>query len=109
MAVGVKPQQIYIYERFQGQLDQVNYAPSLPEGVNIFAAERANARNDNQNYDPRVYVEADFFGEDDTRSNMMRLVSQKLTKIRSEEHTSELQSLRHLVCRLLLEKKKTAL
>src|SRR5258705_10248509 len=27
--------------------------------------------------------------------------------IRSEEHTSELQSLRHLVCRLLLEKKKT--
>src|SRR5258705_1677445 len=28
---------------------------------------------------------------------------------RSEEHTSELQSLRHLVCRLLLEKKKKEL
>src|SRR5258705_9810664 len=28
---------------------------------------------------------------------------------RSEEHTSELQSLRHLVCRLLLEKKKKKL
>src|SRR5438045_9520003 len=28
---------------------------------------------------------------------------------RSEEHTSELQSLRHLVCRLLLEKKKEGL
>src|ERR1035438_10670961 len=27
---------------------------------------------------------------------------------RSEEHTSELQSLRHLVCRLLLEKKNKA-
>src|ERR1039458_4537564 len=27
---------------------------------------------------------------------------------RSEEHTSELQSLRHLVCRLLLEKKDRA-
>src|SRR5438045_8312298 len=27
-------------------------------------------------------------------------------RMRSEEHTSELQSLRHLVCRLLLEKKK---
>src|SRR5205814_8386871 len=27
-------------------------------------------------------------------------------RFRSEEHTSELQSLRHLVCRLLLEKKK---
>src|ERR1039458_4678532 len=30
-----------------------------------------------------------------------------LFRKRSEEHTSELQSLRHLVCRLLLEKKKT--
>src|SRR5437899_3539056 len=28
------------------------------------------------------------------------------SETRSEEHTSELQSLRHLVCRLLLEKKK---
>src|SRR5947199_1213322 len=28
---------------------------------------------------------------------------------RSEEHTSELQSLRHLVCRLLLEKKNTVI
>src|SRR5690554_7354914 len=28
-------------------------------------------------------------------------------KMRSEEHTSELQSRPHLVCRLLLEKKKT--
>src|SRR5438045_8128828 len=33
-----------------------------------------------------------------------RSVTDPLT--RSEEHTSELQSLRHLVCRLLLEKKK---
>src|SRR5947199_3008288 len=30
----------------------------------------------------------------------------ELPPTRSEEHTSELQSLRHLVCRLLLEKKK---
>src|SRR5260370_9320252 len=29
------------------------------------------------------------------------------TELRSEEHTSELQSHLHLVCRLLLEKKKT--
>src|SRR5690554_7352286 len=34
-----------------------------------------------------------------------RLMSQALRKIRSEEHTSELQSRPHLVCRLLLEKK----
>src|ERR1035441_11000505 len=32
--------------------------------------------------------------------------SGKFRATRSEEHTSELQSLRHLVCRLLLEKKK---
>src|SRR5262245_32789580 len=30
----------------------------------------------------------------------------RIETMRSEEHTSELQSLRHLVCRLLLEKKK---
>src|SRR5256714_6079353 len=30
----------------------------------------------------------------------------KLRELRSEEHTSELQSLAYLVCRLLLEKKK---
>src|SRR5258705_2037978 len=30
-----------------------------------------------------------------------------LLRLRSEEHTSELQSLRHLVCRLLLEKKNS--
>src|SRR5205814_8351097 len=32
------------------------------------------------------------------------LLSSIHTRNRSEEHTSELQSLRHLVCRLLLEK-----
>src|SRR5258708_21595579 len=32
--------------------------------------------------------------------------SQGIAKARSEEHTSELQSPDHLVCRLLLEKKK---
>src|SRR5438045_5422323 len=35
-----------------------------------------------------------------------RHASSTRASIRSEEHTSELQSLRHLVCRLLLEKKK---
>src|SRR5205814_3651806 len=34
------------------------------------------------------------------------LTRYELVRLRSEEHTSELQSLRHLVCRLLLEKKK---
>src|SRR6266436_8466101 len=34
------------------------------------------------------------------------LLSQAVATSRSEEHTSELQSRLHLVCRLLLEKKK---
>src|SRR2546422_2129021 len=34
------------------------------------------------------------------------LVLTMRTRLRSEEHTSELQSRLHLVCRLLLEKKK---
>src|SRR2546425_1794151 len=34
------------------------------------------------------------------------LVVEASTQARSEEHTSELQSLAYLVCRLLLEKKK---
>jgi uncharacterized protein (DUF362 family) len=49
--------------------------------VQIVAAERANRNVDNSGYDPGTYLEADFFGEDDTRSNMMRLVSRRLTKI----------------------------
>src|SRR2546422_4315612 len=38
----------------------------------------------------------------------IRIVRRERTFPRSEEHTSELQSRLHLVCRLLLEKKKEA-
>jgi len=79
--IGVPASQVYVYERFQNQLDEVNYAPHLPQGVQIVAAERANRNVDNSGYDPGTYLEADLFGEEDTRSNMMRLVSNRLTKI----------------------------
>jgi hypothetical protein len=79
--IGVPVSQIYVYERFQNQLDEVSYAPHLPQGVQIVAAEHANRNADNSGYDPATYLEADLFGEEDTRSNMMRLVSQRLTKI----------------------------
>jgi hypothetical protein len=81
MAVGIPASQIYIYERFQSQLNEVNYQPHIPEAVQIAAAERANRRTDMSGYDPSTYVEADLFGEEDTRSNMMRLISERLTKI----------------------------
>src|ERR1039458_1904155 len=39
-------------------------------------------------------------------SALQEYLAKGMSYSRSEEHTSELQSLRHLVCRLLLEKKK---
>src|SRR2546425_6885811 len=39
--------------------------------------------------------------------NTLRLWAAAAPEYRSEEHTSELQSLAYLVCRLLLEKKKS--
>src|SRR5256885_6768038 len=39
-------------------------------------------------------------------AGIAQLVERKPSKLRSEEHTSELQSPCNLVCRLLLEKKK---
>src|SRR5689334_24497046 len=41
-----------------------------------------------------------------SRQNETRFCPRPTIRIRSEEHTSELQSQFHLVCRLLLEKKK---
>src|SRR5258708_24818254 len=38
--------------------------------------------------------------------NLLEIEAPETAAIRSEEHTSELQSPDHLVCRLLLEKKK---
>src|SRR5687768_17960526 len=39
-------------------------------------------------------------------NDIVALANKLLYEMRSEEHTSELQSRLHLVCRLLLEKKK---
>jgi len=79
VSVDVKPAQIYIYERFKNQMDTVRYDRYVPEGVNVVAVE--NTRLQMSNYDPRTYVEVDFFGEEDTRSNLVKLVSERFTKI----------------------------
>jgi uncharacterized protein (DUF362 family) len=79
IGAGVKPQQIYIYERFLNQLESVHYDRQVPSGVHIVAVE--TPRGSILGYDPHTYVEVDFFGEDDTRSNLVRLVSERFTKI----------------------------
>src|SRR5258708_28818712 len=47
-----------------------------------------------------------FVAADRISDDAAAIVFRKGGRIRSEEHTSELQSPDHLVCRLLLEKKK---
>ncbi len=79
MALGIPTEHIYIYDRFENQLRIVNFKPHVPAGVNIAGAE--SSRGSILGYDPYTYVEVDFFGEEDTRSNLIRLVSEKFTKI----------------------------
>src|SRR5258705_8239686 len=65
---------------------------------------------------PILFESVDISLPDEKSANMNELglvIARRLIDVcrffRSEEHTSELQSLRHLVCRLLLEKKKKRL
>src|SRR5207253_5892488 len=55
-----------------------------------------------EQYDRLEAEAAEFFAHAKTA----RIETKAFQKARSEEHTSELQSRGHLVCRLLLEKKK---
>ncbi len=77
--VGVRPMQIWIYERFQNQVDSVHYDRYVPAGVHIWTAE--HSRGSIAGYDPQTYVDVNFFGEDDTRSNLARPVTEHFTKI----------------------------
>src|SRR5260370_28805447 len=54
----------------------------------------------------RHRLPADRVVEDDRQHQTGHLNQERPIEIRSEEHTSELQSHLNLVCRLLLEKKK---
>jgi uncharacterized protein (DUF362 family) len=77
--LGVAPANIVLYDRFTSQLVEAGYDRVLPAGVQIVGAE--DSRGSLLAYDPRVFVDASFFGEDDTRSNLMRLVTERLTRI----------------------------
>ena len=75
IAVGVKPANIVIHERGGGQILLAHYEQFVPAGIRIESA------NTWLGYDPDVYVEANFFGEDDTRSYLLRMVTEHFTKI----------------------------
>jgi uncharacterized protein (DUF362 family) len=66
-----RPENIYVWER--SQLPRAGYDKYVPAGVQLHTAGRM--------LDPKTYVECNFFGEEDTRSNMVALITQKLTKI----------------------------
>jgi uncharacterized protein (DUF362 family) len=76
---GVAANNIYVYDRFGNQMRIARFEHHLPVGVQIVAAE--DERGSILGYDPATYVEVDFFGEEDTRSNVFRLVTGKFTKI----------------------------
>lgn len=80
MSVDVAPDRIYVYERFPDQMQSVKYENYVPKGVHVEAVE-TQQRGSILGYDPGTYVEVNFFGEEDTRSNMVRLVSERCTKI----------------------------
>src|SRR5262245_63297470 len=89
---------------------------SLHDALPIFPRVSTNARRDgaptrcpsSRRTADAVHVENQHQGESEAaRPGRLRVRCEPAADPdRSEEHTSELQSLRHLVCRLLLEKKK---
>src|SRR5687767_15735582 len=63
----------------------------------------------NYNHAPHDARDSTDFGREQPLIRLRHLLAsrgEKALEARSEEHTSELQSLAYLVCRLLLEKKK---
>src|SRR2546429_9097872 len=66
--------------------------------ISLLAAGLDGIQNKRDPGEPTL-VDPDTLSDDERRRRGIR-------RLRSEEHTSELQSRLHLVCRLLLEKKK---
>jgi uncharacterized protein (DUF362 family) len=79
VSIGVPPGNIHVYDRFTNQMRMVDFLAHAPRGINLEGAE--DFRGSILRYDPFTYVEVDFFGEDDTRSNLFRPISETYTKI----------------------------
>src|SRR5437016_11448894 len=81
------------YRGLAGFITSLKYHLEKREAGNFFKPVAKSARGDSGN-------------NDRTRIARVPGIMLIVWPIRSEEHTSELQSLTNLVCRLLLEKKK---
>src|SRR2546430_5788681 len=95
---------IYLFFFFNDTATTEIYTLSLHDALPIWEHERDDTRGDadeslEEQRPPRLVVAAASDGGDDVEDALDE-------RIRSEEHTSELQSQSNLVCRLLLEKKK---
>src|SRR3712207_6975778 len=76
----------------------------------LFRSERLKAKRHDDRAFQRFHEAATAAAERGTKLTRQLLAFARRTRLeprRSEEHTSELQSRQYLVCRLLLEKKKT--
>jgi len=78
-SIDVKPANITVYERFPDQLESIGYHKYLDSAVRLHAVEPYRGRL--TEYDPLTYVDVNFFGEDETRSNAIRMVTEQFTKI----------------------------
>src|SRR5205814_8426177 len=77
--------------------------PDLPVTSTVMRTNSMSVLDDKKRLGSNDYVSFRVVEDRDEESQHLRVND---NGERSEEHTSELQSLRHLVCRLLLEKKK---
>src|SRR2546425_4884095 len=74
--------------------------------LDVGSQNEAISRLKEMGYFPTKVVEADKTKDKSDKKSKAVGAADDKGKKRSEEHTSELQSLAYLVCRLLLEKKK---
>jgi uncharacterized protein (DUF362 family) len=72
--VGVPAASVVVHER-GAQILTPQYDRFVPDGVRVLSATGLPS------FDPDVHVDVNFFGEDDTRSYLLRVVSQQCTKI----------------------------
>src|SRR5439155_14761336 len=97
------------YTRFRGAGDAVASVNGMKISQREFTDELRRQQDQLRQMFGRAIDPAALDTPESRRTLLDSLIAQRLVDQRSEEHTSELQSRGHLVCRPLLEKKKPTL